>query len=304
MAGQPLPEPGLPETKIDWIYRVFGIRDEMPKLERLLGRLTSGNPYNPPGGFVFPPGKGMRRLQDALGASREYSVMGYGRDERPELFAALAAAIASDAAGAGFDDHDAQIAREAKLCVELRAEITNPENNEFVETLVHLADAFRDLLHGIVWDVHMEKVFGHDEWRERVMEEPFSVLNHVSVRREPAPGGATVACRTRGLKKFGSPDLEVLAMPADLADEVANLLRDFAEHIAQGEMVGPDETIDYTHGKVRLVRGPSDDVLRLVDEDAPDSDDGGRGMPKMFEALRAARRAVEGKRAEGGRGAE
>jgi hypothetical protein len=289
-----LPEPGLPTAKVDYLYRVFCGRADMPPLEKLLARLTSGNPFNPPGSFIFPPGKGMRRLQDALGASKDYFVMGYLREEAPELFEGLARAIAEGGAR-GFDAHDDAIVADAKLCVVLRAEIVNPPNNEFVETLVHLADAFRDLLDGIVWDVHMGKVFGHAEWRERVMEEPFSVLNHVAVANE---GGAV---RTRGLAKFGSPDLEVLAVPADVADEVGNMLRDFAEHIIQGELVEADEVIDYTHGRVRLVRGGAG-ALRIADED-DDAPGGARGMPKVFEALRAARRAAEGPRAEGGRGA-
>lgn len=274
---QELPEPGLPVAKIDWLYRVFCASADMPPLEKLLARLTSGNPYNPPGSFIFSPGAGLRRLQDALGASKDFFVMGYLREEAPELFEDVARAIAANEAQ-GFEEHDRAIAAEARLCVVLRAEITNPPNNEFVETLVHLADAFRDLLDGVVWDVHMGKVFGHGEWRERVMEEPFSVLNHVSIASD---GGAL---RTRGLKKFGSPELEVAAVPADVATEVANMLRDFAEHIVQGELVEPDEVIEYTHGRVRLAPSRAG-VLEIVDDEGP-----GPGMPKVFEALRATRR--------------
>ena len=289
-----LPEPGMPIAKVDCLYRIYGAKDEMPPLEKLLARLTSGNPYNPPGSFIFPPGRGMRRLQDALGASRDFSVMGYSRAEKPEVFAELEAALPAQAHG--FEDHDRTIAREAKICAELRAEIENPENNEFVETLVHLADALRDLLHGVVWDVRMGKVFGHEEWRACVMEEPFSVLNHVTIAAE---GGAA---RTRGLVKFGSPELEILSVPADVADDVANVLLDFAEHISQGDLVEEGVVIDYTHARLRFAAGPSPDVLRIADD--ADEKDGAAGAPKLYEGLRAARRATEGRRAGGGRGAE
>jgi hypothetical protein len=296
-----LPEPEFPAIEVDVLYRIYGIRDAMPPLEALLARLTSGNPYNPPGSFVFPPGAGMRRLQDALGASRDYFVMGYTREEAPDLFSD--GERAARECGPGLDDHDRAIAREARLCVVLRAQIRNPESNAYIETLVHLADAFRDLLHGVVWDVRMGRVFGHEEWRDRVMGEAFSVLNHVSV--EVARGEAGAAVRTRGLRKFGSPDLEVRAVPAGVEDDVGSMLRDFAEHISQGEIVAPGDRIDYTHGSVCLVAAGTkeDPLLRVADAD-DEAAEGAHGAPKLFEALAKARRDAEGKRAGGGRPAE
>ncbi len=304
-APPPAPEPG--EIDADVLYRVYGVRDQMPSLEKLLARLTSGNPYNPPGGFVFPPGKGLRRLQDALGASRDYFVMGYTREEAPDLFADAerAAAPGSGATSPEFGEHDRAIVREAKLCVVLRAQLRNPESNAYIETLLHLADAFRELLHGAVWDVRMGRLFGHEEWRERVMGEPFSVLNHVAIvaeRAEGGPGAPETTLVTRGLRKFGSPDLEVRAVPPGLEAEVEGLLRDFAEHISQGDLLFAGDEIDYTHGKIRAVE--AGERLRLADFDDAFPGAGARGMPKVFEALAAARRALEGRRAGGGRPAD
>lgn len=295
------PEPPARPSGVDFLYRVYCVRDEMPKLEKLLGRLMSGNPYNPAGSFIFPPGKGLRRLQDALGASQDYFVMGYERAEKPELFSELEAALPEQARG--FEEQDRLIARDAKLCVVLHAQIKSPENNDFVETLVHLADAFRDLLLGVVWDVRMGKVFGHVEWRERVMEEPFSVLNHVAVR---ARGGRI---RTHGLRKFGSPDLVVDDVPADMVEDVSGLLRDIAEHLTQGELLGENETIDYGLGKIRLVAAPAaaageDELLALVDDDeSAEKLDAGRGLGKLIAAMKADREGQEGRRAGGGKGA-
>lgn len=298
-------------TGVDFLYRVFCVREPMPPIEKLLARLTSGNPSNPPGSFIFPPGKGMRRLQDALGASSDFFVMGYSREEAPKLWEDLDAALRADQ-GMGVEDEDKLIVRDSKVCVVLRAQIKQPENNDFVETLVHLADAFRDLLLGVVWDVRMEKVWGHREWRDQMMGEPFSVLNHVTVRTLPKPeGGALQRVRTLGLRKFGSPDLLVEAVPPDVTDEVAGLMRDVAEHLTQGELLGPDETIDYGIGKIRMVAVPAilpdeGGLLALADEDetktvAPDAK---LGMPKIIAELRKDREGVEGKRAEGGKGAQ
>src|SRR5206468_3005892 len=158
--------------------------EPMPPIEKLLARLTSGNPYNPPGSFIFPPGNGLRRLQDALGASSDYSVLGYDRKEAPQLFEEIEAALAEQAKG--FEDQDRLIVR---------------------------------------------------------------------VRR-PAAGGGPVRVRTRGLRKFGSADLVVESVPIELAEDAVGLLRDIAEHLSQGELLGPDESIDYGLGKIRLVSVP------------------------------------------------
>lgn len=293
---------------VDFLYRIFCVRDQMPPIEKLLARLTSGNPYNPPGSFIFPPGKGMRRLQDALGASEDFNVMGYQKDEAPALFDELEAALPDQAKG--FEEQDRMIVRDARLAVVLRAQIKAPDNNDFVETLVHLADTFRELLLGIVWDVRMEKIWGHEEWRQRVMEEPFSVLNHVAVRvLPPAEGDAgRRRVRTIGLRKFGSPDLFVGSVPPDLTDDVAGLLRDIAEHLSQGDLLGADEVIDYGIGKIRLVAAPplepGDSELLALADDVPEgaAPDAKAGIPKVLESMKKEREEFEGKRAGGGKG--
>jgi hypothetical protein len=253
----------------------------------------------------------MRRLQDALGASRDYLVMGYTREEAPELWKDLERAIA-DGLARWFVEEDRTIVRESKLCVVIRAEIVNPRNNEFVETLVHLADAFRDLLQGVIHDVHMEKVFGYGEWKEHMMAEPFSVLNHVVVRILPeGPGESGKRVVTRGLRKFGNPDLCAFSVPEGLELELQNVLRDFAEHVTQGELLGADEQIEYTAGRIRTVAHPplapgENELIAIVDDDDPpvEKPDAKKGAPRIYDSLLKQRIALEGKRAEGGRGAQ
>ena len=291
---------------VDVLYRVYCARSEMPPLEKLLARLTSGNPHNPPGSYVFPRGAGLRRLQDALGASRDFFVMGYTKQEAPQLWSELDRALGEQACG--FEDQDRSILQASTLCVVLRATIANPESNDYIETLVHLADAFRELLQGVVWDVRMERIFGFEEWRERVMEEPFSVLNHVSLRKTPGAGG-TVHVATRGLLKFGAPDLEIFGVPAEQVNDVSAALLDVAEHVAQGELIEPGESVEYAGAKIRFVPAPPgpepppNPVLRLIDEGAADPTGEG-GAPKLLARLREGRESVEGRRAGGGRPAE
>ncbi|GIW71010.1 MAG: hypothetical protein KatS3mg102_0552 [Planctomycetota bacterium] len=301
----PSSAPGLPPLQADVLYRVYAAKSAMPPLERLLARLTGGNPYNPPDGYVFPPGEGMRRLQQALGASPEYFVMGYLPAEAPALWEELEDALAAGQ-GSRFDETDALIARNAASCVVIRATLTNPENNRFIETLVHLADAFRDLMRGVVWDVYMRKIWGHQEWRE-VMEAPLSPLSHVRIARaEDARagehGGPRWRLRTHGLRKFGNADLEVSGVPQDLLGGIEALLLDAADAILRGDVLDAGETVEYEGARLRTVLLPTPQgehpVLRLVDEPeeelvevSPDA-----GMPKGLAAVRAARQRLEGER--------
>ncbi|RME73946.1 MAG: hypothetical protein D6776_06130 [Planctomycetota bacterium] len=298
-ADAPLEPPA--HARIDVLYRVFAVKKAMPPLETLLKRLTGGNPYNPPeGGYVFPPGAGMRRLQDALGASPDYFVMGYHREEAPTLWEELAAAYPAEAPG--FDDDDHLIVRNANLCVVIRAQLVNPEDNMYLETLCHLADAFRDLQRGVVWDVRMGRIWGEREWAD-VMQAPLSPLSHVQVERSGE--GPERILRTRGLVKFGSPELEVKGGPAHLEREIEGMLLDAAHAAMRGDIFEPDEAIEVHGARLRAVAVEHDEQgavrrLRLVDDPGPEAEhvDPERGMQQGFKALQAAREAIEGKRWE------
>ncbi len=285
--------------EVDWLYRVYAVKKDMPSLERLLARLTGGNPYNPEGGFVFPPGGGMRRLQAALGADPNFFVMGYHREEAPALWEELAQAYPEQAER--FDDDDHLIVRNARLCVVIRATIANPSDNSYVETLCHLADAFRDLQRGVVWDVRMGRLWGGEPWAQ-LMQAPMSPLSHVRIVR--LGEGEERILRTQGLQKFGNPDLEVKGGPAHLEREIEGLLYDASYHIMRGDVLGPDETITYEQARLRTVALARPEgahpVLRFVDDPGPEIDvvDPEAGMREGFRALQRAREKVEGKRWE------
>ncbi|MFC1705517.1 hypothetical protein ACFL59_01690 [Planctomycetota bacterium] len=300
-----LPEPGLPESSVDFLYRVFCVKKDMPPLESLLERLITNNPRNPEDGFVFPPPNGLRRLQDALGASPDYFCMGYLREEAPQLWEEAEAALADQATL--FDESDRLTVLKGSLCVVLRAQIKNPETNQFVETLVHLADAFQDLQHGVVWDVYMQKLWGRGEWPQ-VLEEIMSPLSHVRVIAEQDEEESWATLRTSGLVKFGSPDLELCRVPRRLVDETTFFLLDVTEHLMRGDILLSDDVVTYRDAKFRVMttspRGESE-IFRIVDapesEETPLEDtDGAEGAPQLLEAIRKARISLEGERARDG----
>lgn len=304
-----VPEPGLPQARVDYVYRIFCAKKDMPKLEDLLARLIAQNPHNPEGGYVFAPPQGLRRIQDALGASADYFVMGYLREEAPQLWEEAAAVLGEQ--GAMLDERERLTVRESPLCIVIRAQIANPENNDFVETLIHLADAFRDLCFGVVWDVHMRRMWTADEW-SGVLQAMMSPLSHVRVLRSPEGGGAedaggTLTLRTSGLIKFGSADLELDRVPQDLASEASAFLLDAAEELMHGDLLEPDEVLTYRDVRMRTVAArertdAANEVLRLADAPAdPEAElpetDGSEGAPALLGAIRKARVEVEGERA-------
>ena len=314
-ANSGVPEPGLPSVQAKVAYRIFGTREAMPAIEVLLARLTSGNPYNPAGGFVFAPGDGLRRLQDALGACADYTVTGYSRAERPDLWDQVAAAERSTPTV--LEEDDLALLANAKVCVVVEVELTNPESNAYIETLVHLVDAFRELQQGVVWDVHMGKIWGHNDW-EQVMEAPMSPLSHIGVVELAQAPGTLFA--TRGLCKFASIDLELVATPDEDGDahDLKAMLLDASEHLMHGDLLEVGETLTYESTRLAVVEAPGrDNVLRLVD--APESEEvqadgetgvphgetgvphgetgvphGETGVPRLLAMLRARRKDLEG----------
>ncbi|MHC4830823.1 MAG: hypothetical protein ACYTFT_10815 [Planctomycetota bacterium] len=299
-----IPEPGLPTAKVDYLYRIFCPKPDMPSLDDILTRLIAKNPYNPEGGFVFPPPDGLRRVQDALGASKDYFVMGYLREEAPAMWEEAEAVIAETR----LSPEDETTVRKSPLCIVIRAQIENPEDNRYIETLVHLAGTFRDLMHGVVWDVYMGKIWPTMEW-PFAMEALLSPQVHVNVSVDEDPEEAFATLTTRGLIKFGSVDLEVCRVPLELTDDTRDFLLDASEHLILGDLLEPGEVITYRDTQILTVATPTiegkNEILRLVDAPASEDDpipdtDGSEGAPRLVEAIKLARIQIEGERARGG----
>lgn len=75
------------------------------------------------------------------------------------------------------------------------------------------------------------------------LDAPFDLDREITIVVETdSPEQSPLVCHTRGLRKFGRPDLLILLEEGQDAEEAAGLLVALAEPLAQGEQVGVGDT--------------------------------------------------------------
>ena len=72
---------------------------------------------------------------------------------------------------------------------------------------------------------------------------PFALSTDVNVVVEAEPTSPTATIHTRGMQKFGRPDLVVRDVPGERWDAVAGLVRALAGQLADGLVLRPQDTV-------------------------------------------------------------
>lgn len=85
-------------------------------------------------------------------------------------------------------------------------------------------------------------------------ERPFTLSVDVRVTVEADPGAPFGLVHTRGLQKFGRPDLVVTGVPSARWDAVAGLVRSAAGLMADGLVLEPDQTLQLGDELIRVSR--------------------------------------------------
>jgi len=124
----------------------------------------------------------------------------------------------------------------------LRGTITDPANLDYLGDTIGFVQYLLD--HGgvAVLDSQIHKVWSQAAWRDEVFAAgEHSPQHHVVIVCTEAPGGLWF--HTRGMRKFGRPDLSVHDTPLDKRDAVEDLLRRFIEVEALGHIIQPEQQI-------------------------------------------------------------
>jgi hypothetical protein len=199
-------------------YVVFGAFPQMPAL--------SAQEYRSNGVF---PGLALThydrgKYPDVLERFRQ----GYLWDELTRHRPALAAAV--QAAGE---------------CLILRGELEDQSDLNYLRDSVGLLTFLLD--HGgvVVYDPQMFRWWEPHEWRERAFRPAGAVpRHHVVVLTSDEPGDASRTWfHTRGMRKFGRPDLSVHRIPPRYRDAVIDLFERFIELQALGGIIEEGQEI-------------------------------------------------------------
>jgi hypothetical protein len=193
-------------------YAVFGGFPEMPALSR--------EEYRSNGVF---PGLQLSHYDrgkhpEVLGGFRQ----GYPWDDLKRHRAALADAV-----------------QEASECLILRGELEDQNDLNYLRDAVGLVTFLLD--HGgvVVYDPQMFHWWERGEWRDRIFRPAGTVPRHhaVILTSEEPDDASLTWFHTRGLRKFGRPDLSVHRVPPQYRDAVIDLFEWFIEFQAFGGVI-------------------------------------------------------------------
>jgi hypothetical protein len=133
---------------------------------------------------------------------------------------------------------------ESKECLVLRGEVEDGETLNYLRDCVGLLTFLLD--HGgiAIYDPLMFQWWEPDDWRERIFDPGGPVPRHhvvVLTSDEPEPG--LTWYHTRGMRKFGRPELSIHKVPTHYREAVIDLFSRFIELQALGGIIDEGQEI-------------------------------------------------------------
>jgi hypothetical protein len=132
-----------------------------------------------------------------------------------------------------------EAASASEQCLVLRGVVNDPPTLDYFRDAVGLVMALLESGGVAVFDPHMFQWWSADEWRARAFEPAGAVPRHhvvILVSEEPKPRRGRWY-HTRGMIKFGRPDLSVHDVPKKLEAAVEDMLNRFIEMQAFGVVI-------------------------------------------------------------------
>lgn len=148
----------------------------------------------------------------------------------------------------------------------LSCEEEDSPDNSFVQYAFGMVRAMFDLGAKAVVDVDTGLWFLPEDMPKIPVDSDFSILPFINVVIEPrpAPTGPYVV-NTRGLVKFGRPDLVICRVPQQYLGHAQTLLYTVSNYLAQGAHLEPDESMTLKESPKVFARPyPQNDPLQIV----------------------------------------
>lgn len=133
-------------------------------------------------------------------------------------------------------------AEQAPQCVGLRAEVKDPPTLDYFRDVIGVVTWLLDAGGVSVYDPQMLWLWAADEWRDEAFApgEP-NPDRHTTIMVSPEDG--TSWYHTRGMRKYGRPDLSVRGVGEACADSVSLMLERFVEYQALGGVIADGEEV-------------------------------------------------------------
>jgi hypothetical protein len=136
----------------------------------------------------------------------------------------------------------------------VRGEFDDPASLNYLRNTVGVVSAIAESGAVAIFDVYALTWWKPDEWRRRFIERnEFHIADHVftavSQEEGAADEGPTLRMRTRGMRKFGRPELQVRRVPGPpdvdtpAVRRAADVVDGLANYMARGGVIGDGETM-------------------------------------------------------------
>jgi len=133
----------------------------------------------------------------------------------------------------------------ASGCLRIQGHIPDPSTLDYFRDLVGVVTAALDSGGTTILDAQMLKWWSPVEWRTRVfdLDEPAPRRHVVILTSDEEDPMGTEWIHTRGMLKFGRPDLSVHAVPSSHRDAIIDLCNRFIELQAYGGLIPEGQII-------------------------------------------------------------
>jgi len=190
-----------------------------------------------------------RRTYRSGGIPEGLGVRRFGPDDQPEVLASFRQGFLWDA----LVDQDPRCAKDAaaaESCMVISGTPADDTSLDYLRDVVGALTYFLDNGACAIYDPQMFKWWNPTAWRKRIFTPAAAVPgNHavilVSDEDDPGdgPGPGKKWYHTRGMRKFGRPDISVHNVPPDYDEVVLALCRHLIERQAYGAIVQDGQTV-------------------------------------------------------------
>jgi hypothetical protein len=163
-------------------------------------------------------------------------VMAYGPAARPDVVASFRDGYSWDRLAADHQGLAAEVIAQDG-CLVVKGEIGDPSTLNYLRDAIGFLTFCLDTGGVAIYDPQMLTWWEPSDWRSRVWNAGSSGLhNHVVILFSDEAGG-TQWIHTRGMRKFGRPDLSIHRVAPKYRDAILDLCNRFIEFLALGAVV-------------------------------------------------------------------
>ncbi|CAN5396335.1 hypothetical protein BH11PLA2_BH11PLA2_18290 [soil metagenome] len=179
----------------------------------------------------------------AAGVPKGFELLLFDKDKHPGTYKTLRESPAWALAAAESPEL-ADIAAESPQFAMLRGVATDPVNLDYLRDAVGIVEYLTTRGAKTVFDPQTYQFWQPNDWHDRLFAPAKPVPHeHVIILETPDDTDDTTWIHTRGLRKFGRPDLSVHGVGDKFRDRITDLFNHYVDYLARGGVIREGDVI-------------------------------------------------------------